>query len=110
MQLLALAIGRQEALCSLSSDHVWDVIISVARIMRFLRKQVRYFRAAKVIRWTLRHAPRFFELRFAYRRRSKAARLIQRTWRGFGTRIGLLIDTMLQGPWRKHETSYLEDL
>eukprot|EP00419_Tripos_fusus_P029083 CAMPEP_0172700684 /NCGR_PEP_ID=MMETSP1074-20121228/31080_1 /TAXON_ID=2916 /ORGANISM="Ceratium fusus, Strain PA161109" /LENGTH=861 /DNA_ID=CAMNT_0013522109 /DNA_START=170 /DNA_END=2753 /DNA_ORIENTATION=- len=110
MQLLTIALGGQDALCSLSADHVWDSVISVARVMRFLRWQVRRFRAAKVIRWTLRHAPRFFEVRFAYRKRSAAARQLQRTWRGFGTRIRLLVQTMLQGPWRKHEASYLEEL
>jgi len=81
--------------------------------MRIARMVKRWFvrkRATIIIRSALWKVPLQLHVRWAYRRRTGAIRIMQCAWRHFTRRVGLLVEALLNGPWRRLEFYLLEQI
>jgi len=111
LQALSLALaGRKDMLSLDQPARAWCVLMKAQLIVRMIKRWWRRVKAARAVRWTLRHAPLFFQVRAAYHKRSAAARCVQRGWRFFSSRVDHFVRAVLRGPWQRHEQCFLEAL
>jgi len=108
--LEAVCGWRRDELTMQAPSSIWQDVVKTLKVIRTIKRWWLRVQAAAVVRWTLQHAPIFFQVRAGFRRRTEASRGIQRGWRRFSARVDNLVRALFQGPWRRYERCYLEGL